>query len=510
MHKNIADRKAINMKKFHFAALLLTIIMSVGILSQIAFAAPSPSPSASPAVAEQSKKSDTDSAPTETEKKASEFPVPRAESCIVIDSRSGDVIYALNADKKVFPAGLSNIMTAILVLENTSVSDWCVVTEDALKNITYDQPQLGIEVGERYTVEQLLCAILMNSNNDAANVLALKVGGTIEGFVQKMNEKAAEIGLFDTHFANPTGLQNENHYTTAADIATLSQYAMENPTFSKLVKNQKFVFPPTNMRTQEKTILSTNHLVSRYKYPYHYYANATGIKSGNSEDAGYCLAASAVKGNLSVISVVMNCPNEDANEKAYSFVDTKKIFDYVFENYQSVLLAKKGDVIYDSKVKEAKNLTRLALTVEDDVYITMKKTADPDIIENTVEVTSEPKAPIKQGDPFGTVTYTYNGKELRTANLVAANEVKRDFIMHIINSIFGFLFHPIVIIVVVLALWIWIKLRIAKNRKRRQRHNKMVSYNGSNRQQTRTGAYSGTSTRESLTRRNNDNYRRRR
>ncbi len=486
--KQLQTERLLNMKKFRFAALLLAAITVFGAAT---YAAPTPSPSPTP----------------KAEENKSFFPVPNAEACIVIDSRSGDVIYAKDADKKVYPAGLSNIMTAILAIENSSVADTCQVTEEALKGITYDQPQLGMEVGESYTVEQLLCGILMNSNNDCANVLAIKIGGTIEGFVQKMNDKAAEIGLFNTHFANPTGLHNEEHYTTAGDIATLSQYAMQNPTFAKLVKNQKFVFPPTNARNSEKTILSTNHLVSRYKYPYHYYANATGLKSGNSSDAGYCLAASAVKGNLSIISVIMNAPNEDANEKAYSFVNTKEIFDYVFENYQSISLAKKGDVISDSKVKEAKNLTRLALTVEEDVFITMKKTADPDIIESEVKLDKEPAAPIKQGDLFGTVTYTYNGKELRTVNLVAANEVKRDFILYIINSIFGFLFHPVVIIVVILILWIWIRMRINRNRKRRMRHTKMASYQGASR--TRQG-YSPSSTRESLTRRNSDNYRRRR
>lgn len=456
------------MKVKHLATLFLAAMISV---NSVAFATgkatPSPSPKAS--VTASDKK-------TETEK--SSFPVPNAKAAIVLDSRSGDVIYALDADKKVYPAGLTNIMTAIIALENKNLADTCTVTKEALAGITYDQPQLGMKEGETFTVEQLLYAIILNSNNDASNTLAISVSGSIDAFVALMNQKAQELGLVGTNFVNPSGYHNENHYTTAADIATLSRYAMKNQQFAEIVSTQKYTFPPSNMRNEDKTILSTNHLVSRYKYPYHYYANATGIKSGNSTEAGYCLAASAVKGNLSVISIIMGAPNADAKDKAYSFVDTKAIFDYVFENYQAILLAKTGDVIYDTKVREAKNSTRLALTVEEDVYTTMKKTADPEIVKNEVKLTEEAQAPIQQGQVFGTVTYSYNDRELKTVNLVAANEVKRDIILHIINSVLGFIFHPIVLIIIIAIVAIWARMRIVRNRKRRLRHSRMVSQSG--------------------------------
>ena len=458
-----------------FALLINTTVFATGTASS------SPSPSAQT-----------------TEVKKSTFPVPNAQASIVLDAKSGDVIYALEADKKVYPAGLTNIMTAILTLENKNLADSCQITEDALATITYDQPQLGIKPSETYTVEQLLYAIILNSNNDASNALAIAVSGSIDEFVKKMNEKAAELGLTGTNFANPSGLHNENHYTTAADMGKLARYAMKNQTLCEIAKTQKYTFPPTGIRTQDKTILSTNHLVSRYKYPYHYYANATGLKSGNSEAAGYCLVASAVKNGFNVLSVVMGAPNADSNEKAYSFRDTAAIFDYVFENYQSVLLVKKGDVVHDSKVEEAKNSTRLALTVEDDVYATMKVTADVDIIKNNIEITEEAIAPIEQGQVFGTVTYSYNDRELTKVNLVAANEVKRDFILHAINSVLGFIFHPIVIIILLIVLYVWARLRIARNRKRRIRHSRMVSQRRSStgttsRTRTTTGSRSGSS-----------------
>lgn len=450
------------MKKNCLATILLALVLSV---NSVAFATGNST---------SSKTSESTKTEEKSEKKA-EFPIPNADSAIVLDAKSGDIIYALDADKKVYPAGLTNLMTAVLALETKGPNDTVQVTKEMLSGITYDQPQLGLQEGETYTIEQLVHAVILNSNNDASNALAIATSGSVEEFVKKMNEKAKDLGLNDTNFVNPSGFHNENHYTTASDMAYLAQYAMQNQAIASIAKTQKYTFPPTGIRTSEKTILSTNHLVSRYKYPYHYYANATGLKSGNSTEAGYCLAATAVKNGFTVLSVVMGAPNQDANEKAYSFRDTAAIFDYVFDTYQSVLLAKKGDVIHDSKVEEAKNSTRLALTVEEDVYTTLKKTADKDIITNEVEVTEEVKAPIQQGQTFGTVTYSYNDRELTTVNLVAANEVKRDFILHLINSILGFIFHPIVIILVLLALYVWARLRIARNRKRRIRHSRMVS-----------------------------------
>ena len=219
----------------------------------------------------ESKSSDSDSEKkTEKESKPTDknaFPAPRAEAAIVTDANSGDVIYAMEADKRLFPAGTSNIMTAIIALENAKLGDSFTVTAEALANVKYDQPQLGMKEGETYTLEQLLYAILLNSDNDAANTIAIGIAGSIDAFVGKMNEKAAELELSGTHFANPTGWQDENHYTTAADLAVMARYAMRLSDFREIVKTPKYDLSTPH---GNETLLSTNHLVSRYKYPYHY------------------------------------------------------------------------------------------------------------------------------------------------------------------------------------------------------------------------------------------------
>ena len=457
-----------------FCSLLLVSAFLICSLSFGAFAEKSSDKKTEETVNAVSQKTESQEENTENASKTT-FPKPRAASAIVIDANSGDAIYAMEAEKKLPTAGTSNIMTAIIALENTALGDSFTVTEEALANVKYDQPRLGIKVGESYTLEQLLYAILLNSDNDAANAIAIGVSGTIDAFVDKMNEKAEELGLSNTHFANPTGFPNGEHYMSAADLAALSRYAMQNTEFKNIVKTQKY-----DMQTPHgtQTLLSTNHLVSRYKYPYHYYSGAIGVKSGNSADAGYCLVSAAEKNNLYIISVLMGCDNQDPKDGAYSFTDTAKMLDYVFGNYKSVMLAKKGDIVYDSKVSEAKDGVRVAITVEDDVYITLKNTADSDAITSEVNIIQKLKAPIHKGDYFGTVTYSYNGKTVKTANVVAANEVKRDFFLHIFSAIFGFIFNPIVLIIIILAAAVWIRLNIVRSRKRKIRRKRLVSQNG--------------------------------
>ena len=459
------------MKKF--SSLLIAVMLLFGVSTVFAEKSETKTEVKTSEKTETSEKAET----SETKTKKSEFPKPRANSAIVIDANSGDAIYAMESDKKLYPAGTSNIMTAVIALEKASLGDTFTVTAEALENVRYDQPQLGIKVGEAYTLEQLLYAILLNSDNDAANAIAIGVSGTIDAFVDEMNKKAEELGLSNTHFANPTGLQNENHYMSAYDLAILARYAMQIPEFKNIVKTPKY-----DMQTPHgsQTLLSTNHLVSRYKYPYHFYSGAIGVKSGNSTDAGFCLVTAAEKNSLAIISVVMGCDNTDAKDGAYSFIDTAKMLDYVFENYKSISLAKKGDIVYDSKVAQAKDSTRVAITVEDDVYITLKNTADPDLITSEVSIIQELKAPIHQGDYFGTITYSYNGKAVKTANVVAANEVKRDFFLHITSSIFHFIFNPIVLLIVILVVAVWVRLNVVRSRKRRIRRKRLVSQGGSN------------------------------
>ena len=224
---------------------------------------------------------------TETEQKTdaaveSDFPKPRAASAIVINADSGEVLYSHHAKKKLYPANITNIMTAVVALENASLGDVFTVPREAISSAVYDHSDLRLNEGESYTLEQLLYPVLLTSLNDAspyARVIAFAISGSIDGFTQKMNEKAEELGLKNTKFANPAGAFDEEHYTTAADMAKLAKYAMQNDSFCEIVKT-----PVYSMG--EKKVYNTNNLVSRYVQAYHFYNKAVGIKAANSEKSG--------------------------------------------------------------------------------------------------------------------------------------------------------------------------------------------------------------------------------
>lgn len=404
----------------------------------------------------------------------SDFPEPRAASAIVIEANSGDVIYSMDAEQRLYPANTTNIMTAIVALENASLGDTFTVTGEALAGAGYDHTDLRLVEGESYTLEQLLYPVLLTSVRDAApyaKVIAMGIGGSIDTFVDKMNQKAEDLGLKNTKFANPTGEYSEEHYTTAADLAKLASYAMQNNSFRTIVKTPTYSFG-------NKKVYNTNNLVSRYIQSYHFYDKAIGIKASNSDKSGYCLVSAANTDELYIISVVMGC--EDISNKddgAYSFVDTVKMCEYIFENYKSVLLIEKGHHLDSAKVSNAKDTARVAFTVDEDVYMVLENTADTDAISKEIEITKEVKAPIRQGDRFGTVTYSYNGKS-KTVDVVAATDVKVDRLSTVFSAIFGFIFNPVVIILIILIVAAWIRMNIVREKKRKIRRKRLVSQNG--------------------------------
>ena len=406
--------------------------------------------------------------------KKSDFPKPRAASAIIIDANSGNVIYSHNAEKKLYPANTTNIMTAIVALENASLGDAFTVTGEAVAGAKYDHSDLRIREGESYTLEQLLYPTLLTSVNDAApyaNVIAIGIGGSTEAFVDKMNQKAKDLDLKNTKFANPAGIDDENNYTTAADLAKLARYAMQNPAFQEIVKAPTYSL-------NGKTVYNTNNLISKHIQTYHFYDKAYGIKASNSKAADYCLVSAAKTDDLNLISVVMGCADTSTkDEGAYSFVDTVKMCEYVFENYKSVLLMEKGHHLDSAKVVDSSD--RVTFTVNEDVYMILDKNADVNAIKTDIEITREVKAPIRSGDRFGTVTYSYDGIS-KTVDVVAAHDVKRDNVSYFFGAIFGFIFHPVVIIIIILIVAAWIRMNVVRSRKRKIRRKRLVSQNGEN------------------------------
>ena len=351
---------------------------------------------------------------------------------------------------------------------------------------------MGILAGENLTMDQLVKGMLVYSANDAANVIAIQIAGSIDGFVELMNQKAQELGMTGTHFVNPCGSHDDNHYTTARDLAILSKYAMKNEQFREIVKMPIYKIPATNKYTSERILVNTNLFLGTSRSTYYYYPPAIGIKTGHTSQAGYCLVSAASYNDTELLAIVMNCKNVDTKEQAYSYLDSKTLFDFGFDNYTHQPLAKVGDIVSDSKVYEAKNDMRVAVTVDNDVSaLISNKEGSADLIKTSVNMPEQIAAPIKKGDILGTVTYTYQDVPVSEANLVATNDVERNNLLHVFHLILKVLTSPFFFIPAIILILI---IMYARQRKKKLERQKRIQQLKRNRQRSYPDNETGTRT----------------
>lgn len=458
------------MRKARIAAFLLGMTLIMFEAAPFVSAAPSPSPT--PAAGQTQKAEEEKSeAAVEKEKK---FPEPRAKAALLVDMKGNNIVYQLNQDERMYPASITKIMTAMLALEKGNLADVITVSEAALDDITYLHSKIDLKIGEEMTLDNLLTALLVSSANDAANVIAEYIAGDIPTFVALMNERAKELGMNNTNFANPHGFHDDNHYTTAYDIFLMTREALKNAKFCELVKIKTAKLPATNI-SKERPVSSTNHLISRYRNTFHYYPYATGVKTGSTTEAGSCLVSTAEKNGISLMSIVLGCDNQDQKENAYSFTDSKAMFEYVFEKFKSVSIASTTDIVSDSKVYEAKDSTRVALSPSRNISMLLPSDYKEDEIKIETKLNDEIAAPIAKGSPQGSATYSFRGKTIATVELLAANEVKRDHFLHFLHGVARVLFSPFVIIPVILIAVLLIYNAYKQSVRRKQRRRKMKS-----------------------------------
>lgn len=412
--------------------------------------------------------------PTTSEEQPS--PAPHAEAALLVDMKSGKVLYNKNENKKMYPASITKIMTAILTLESgIDFGETVIATEDAISPITNKHSHMGILVGEELTIENLIYGMLVYSANDAANVLAVRIAGSLDAFVDMMNAKATELGAMNTHFANAHGFHDDNHYTTAHDISLIAQYAMKNETFREIVKTDMYTMEATNKYKETRYLSSTNHLISRRRQAGYFYNKAIGIKTGYTDESGYCLASAAVSGDTELLSVVLNCHSisDDDIGGFYSFVDSKSLFEYGFKNFKYIVVAPKGTVVADSSVYEAKKNIRVTLTPKEDIGNILPIDVDMNEIKGESVINEKIAAPISIGDELGTIKYTYKGEFIGESALVAVNDVEKDYIVATIHLIIKILTNPIFIILVLLILYIRFRINVNRKRKRKKRRSQL-------------------------------------
>ncbi|MBQ7921799.1 MAG: D-alanyl-D-alanine carboxypeptidase [Clostridia bacterium] len=324
-----------------------------------------------------------------------------AQAAVLMEATTGDIVFAKAEDARLPMASTTKIMTALVALENGDLTAPVRIAEEA---VGVEGSSVYLAAGETLTLEELLYALLLESANDAAAAIACAVSGSIEAFSEAMNRKAAELGLQNTHFTNPHGLDDEEHYTTAEDLARLAVYAMHNPDFARMVSTYKKTIP---LKDGEGTRLLLNHnrLLKQY-------ADVVGVKTGFTKRSGRCLVSAAEKDGVRLVAVTLNAPDD--------WQDHRAMLDYGFSRYTNVNLAESGEYTWEIACTGASD-GKLTITNTDSLSFVC--CGEPEIT-HVVEAPHFVYPPIAAGDTIGTVRFFNHGTEIGTLPLSAVESVE--------------------------------------------------------------------------------------
>ena len=353
-------------------------------------------------------------------------------------------------------------MTAILTLEHCELTDTATVSHDAIYSVPIGYSHAYLKEGEILTIEQLLNVLLIPSANDAANVLAEHIAGSISSFTAMMNTKALELGCLNTNFVNANGIQADNHYSTAYDLAIMGRYAMQNETFRRIVSTTKYTLPATNKYLEnDRFFKTTNELIipdDRDSVDNYYYEYATGIKTGYTNVAKECIVASAKKDGVEYILVILGAERTE-NGLSGRFIDCKNLFNYAFDNYTTHVINEENSVLKQVEVSKTGIFNKnLDVIVKDEIKLVVKKDTDINNITPTVEITSDLTAPISKNTVIGTITYNVDGNTY-TSDLLAGSDIAES------NAFSSFL----TILSIILVLYFLYRLFKVDTKKRRKR-----------------------------------------
>lgn len=377
----------------------------------------------------------------------------KSASAVIIDQKTGKVLFEKNMKERHHPAGITKILTSLMILENFDSNDAITVGKE-IDTLEKDSGKAGLKKGQKLTAHELVWALMLPAGNDAAytaavNIARKKTGNAameikdaVSYFVDMMNNRAKQIGAVDSHFTNPDGYPDPNHYSTAYDLALISREAMNNKFFREAastytyVKDQNSGTKPVTLDRDTENVWFNKNLLLNPKSNY-FYEYATGIKTGYTLKAGYCLAASAAKDDLELISVILNADSEETR-----CVESRALFDYAFSNYHYRTILTKGNIVCNVNVirkyfGDSVNINLLADTdyaglLSNEEYNSLERSFiwDEAILSHEHNTMAEINfiGPISQGQIVGKVRYSLNGAIVAESNLLASKDVfKGDF-----------------------------------------------------------------------------------
>ena len=361
-------------------------------------------------------------------------PVPdpdiQAKAALLVDWDTETVLYAKNEHTELYPASLTKIMTALLTLEavdqgKLALDQELTATASALDGLAADGSTAGIKVGETMTVENYLKCMLIVSANEACDVLAEGVSGSVRAFVDAMNARAAELGCKNTHFVNPNGLHDSQHYTSAWDLYLITREALKYPEFMAVCDMGVAEIPATNL-SESRRLRTTNYLLSNWRAAGYLYPDAHGIKTGSTSEAGHCLVSSATRGSRSLISVVLGAERvvgENGVANVKSFSETSRLFEWGFANFSTQTVLTELDMLADVPVALSK-IDSVAVHPDREVTLVLPNDVGPEDLERKLTLEENVQAPVSAGQELGSVELSRNGTVYVSVPLVALNDVE--------------------------------------------------------------------------------------
>lgn len=399
-----------------------------------------------------------------------------AKAGMLVSLDTGEIMYENNIDQKLYPASITKIMTAVIMLESEKYDPdgKVVMTESVQRMISGTGSAVSnISVGEEFTQRDLMYLVVMSSAGDCSLLAAEYYAGGVDQFVALMNAKAAELGLKNTHYTNPVGLHDPEHYTTVRDIYTLSKYALKNETFKTVYATNRYIMPATN-KSGERTLSTTVFLQDPNTN--YYYQYATGGKTGFTDEAGRCLMSTASYNGYNYMCILMNCP---ANaDRRYEFLETADLYRWAFNNFSFREVANSTDPVCEVPVELSLETDFVPLYFEKPFVSVLPNEADDSTI---VVKTHLPEkgidAPVKKGDVIGTADIIYAEQVIGTVNLVAGNDVESSGLLtafRYIKNFFSSIYMKALLMIIVLLILlfiIWcIRLNYARLKKRRVKY----------------------------------------
>ena len=340
-------------------------------------------------------------------------------------------------DEVVYPTSTVKIMVGIIAIEQlgNNLDEVITVTEDMLRDVSGNS--VGFEVGEELTVESLLYALLVGGANDAAAILAVRIAGSVSDFVVMMNERAEELGAKSTHYTNPSGIHDDNMYTSVSDTAKIALAAYKMPLFMEMTSTSKYVIPDTN-KSQYRNVYNRNSLVrpdSRY-----FYDDAAGMNAGATSIGGYCVVTTAQRDGLSYLAIVMGADEDEENDVVYSYTEAAKLLDYAFESYANITLVEEGELITEIPVTMSGTTDYVQLVTAGSLtlYLPTSTDIEKEVTRSRKTNSDSLTAPVAEGQVAGVLTVLYNDEIVGNVDLVTTVAVARSDFLYTLEEIKSF------------------------------------------------------------------------